>query len=443
MLDKILELLKEKRAVFLTGGGGVGKSYLTCQIIEHYEKNKKAVIALGSTGISAVNIGGITIHSFFRFGISADLHELAILDKKQSKKLEELYEIIENIDLLIIDEISMVSADLFNMIFYRLRKAGFDGALLLVGDFYQLAPVQKDLNSLNPTTQFLQQQELFSPNIYAFSSHSWDIIKPKNVLLTHSKRTDDLEFYELLNELRVGILSQKCFDFLCSRLINQNNQPPKDVLMLFGVNKKADAVNKSRLNAINAPLYRLEAKIEILDEKLDDKAISKWIQSISLPQILELKVGAEVMFCMNKHGSFYNGERGVVTEINNEIIKVAKKNGIVVEVSQIMLDLKEYVSNGDEIESVQRAKFIQYPLRLAYAITIHKSQGMSLDEFVCDIDDIFARGQLYVALSRATKANGLFLHFSKRNLAWHLQKSLACDNDVIKFYEKAEFIKEE
>lgn len=439
MLGQILEILEKKKAVFLTGGGGVGKSYLTRQIIEHYEKNNKAVVALGSTGISAVNISGITIHSFFSFGISKDLNELSQLDKKQIQKLQELNKIIKNIDLLIIDEISMVSADLFNMINYRLNR-GFNGALLLVGDFYQLAPVQKGVNSLDDNAKFTQN--LFNTSIYAFSSHSWEMINPQNVLLLHSKRTNDLEFYALLNELRIGILSQKCLEFLRSCLISPTNQAPKDALRLFGVNKKADAVNKARLNEIKARLYSFEASVEILDKKLSEQAILKWIQSITLPQILELKVGAEVIFCANKRGSFYNGERGTIVEINDEIIKVAKKNGVIVEVSKSVIELNEYANNGDEIISIQRAKFIQYPLRLAYAITIHKSQGMSLDEFVCDIDDIFARGQLYVALSRATNPKGLFLHFSGRNLAWHLQKSIACDSDVSAFYQRAKFLKE-
>ena len=445
VLEQILNLLEDKKAVFLTGGGGVGKSYLTRQIIADFTSSKQSVVALGSTGISAVNIGGVTVPSFFKFGISNDINELAALDKKQGARLKELYEIIKKTDLLIIDEISMISSELFEMIAYRLRVGHFSGALLLVGDFYQLAPVQKGVNALNgnQNSNFTSNNALFAPtNIYAFSSYAWSSINPQNVLLTHSKRTDDLHFYSLLNELRQGILSKECYEFLCSRLINEHNKAPKDALMLFGVNRKADTINKERLNMLNAPLYSIEAKIEVLDKSLSEQALLKWIANLSLPEVLELKVGAEVMFCANKRGSFYIGERGVVIDISDELISVAKKDGSIVDVAQVSFELNEYISDGDDVLSVQRASFSQFPLRLAYAITIHKSQGMSIDEFICDIDDIFARGQLYVALSRATSAQGLFLHFSGANLLSHLRRSVACDDAVRAFYENNNFIKE-
>ncbi|MBR4097846.1 MAG: AAA family ATPase, partial [Campylobacter sp.] len=187
MLNHILKLLEEHN-IFLTGGGGVGKSYTTKEILRIYKSNNKNVVALGSTGISAVALGGVSIHSFFKFGLCADFLELKALDAKQKGKLKELFDIIKNIDLLIIDEISMVSADLMEMISLRLMQGEFKGRLMVVGDFYQLPPVKRQKDDM----------VLIKFN-YAFDSTAWYNFKFKNIELVISKRTSDTQFYSMLS----------------------------------------------------------------------------------------------------------------------------------------------------------------------------------------------------------------------------------------------------
>ena len=145
MKDQILEILSRSN-VFLTGGGGVGKSYLTASIIRHYKENFKNVVILGSTGISAVSLGGVSLHSFFKFGYCKDYEELRRLDYRQKDKLSKLRNMLDACDLLVIDEISMVSSNVMEMIRYRLLTSKFKGRVLIVGDFYQLPPVQKEQN---------------------------------------------------------------------------------------------------------------------------------------------------------------------------------------------------------------------------------------------------------------------------------------------------------
>lgn len=428
MLEKIIKLLENKKNVFLSGGAGTGKSYTTTQIMKYFTQNKKNVIALGSTGISAVNIGGLTIHSFFRFGLCGDLNELAAQDKKQKNALKETYKIISKLDLLIIDEISMISASLLEMIALRLKLGAFSGALLFVGDFFQLAPIANK-----------KENSLFS-GYYAFESMAWGEFGFNNFLLTSSKRTANKDFYQMLETLRHGHYDAKIASFLNSRICAK---APKDLPYLFGINAKVNALNQARLAGLNSTPFVCEAQIKISDEKLNQTALEKWLNSLSLPQSLELKIGCEVMFCANKRGQYYNGQRGTLVGQKDDFLYIQNKQGEIIELEKMSFELNEYIEEDGEILAVPRASFTQYPLRLAYALSIHKSQGMSLEAFVCDINDIFAPGQLYVALSRAISPASMFLLFAGRNLEFHLQKSIKIHNSVEKFYENSSFIKEE
>ena len=430
MLNTILELLNSGKNVFLSGGAGTGKSYFSNEIIKSFKNQNKNVVALGSTGISAVNVGGLTAHSFFRFGLSSDLNELAAHDKKQKSVLKELYKIIEKTDLIVLDEISMISADLFCMIALRLKSAGFKGALLFVGDFYQLAPIKNEKKNT--------QNSLFS-GFYAFESQEWNDFNFTNIILTSSKRTANIEFYAMLEKIRRGICDENTLNFIKSRIFRAL---PSETTWLFGINAKVNAMNAARLNSLKAPLHLLKAQLKISDEKISENALNRWISNISLAENLELKIGAEVMFCANKRGVYYNGERGVVREIKDDVITVAKKDDSIVELEKISLELNEFIEDDGEILAVPRASFTQFPLRLAYAISIHKSQGMSLENFVCDINNIFAPGQLYVALSRAISPSGLFICYNGGNLGFHIAKSLMINSSVDEFYKTLNCIKE-
>ena len=427
MFERILKTLQARKNVFLTGGAGTGKSYTTKCIIENFYKSGKNVVALGSTGISAVNIGGITLHSFFRFGRINDINELAKHDKTQRNELKELYKVLSKLDLIIIDEISMVRSSTFEMVAYRLRMGGFKGALLVVGDFYQLEPVvSRDEKG---------QNSLFG-GFYAWQSMAWGDMSFVNFMLIKPKRTSDLGFFSILERIRVGVCDDEVMGFLASR-VEQN--PPANALRLFGTNAKVDALNEERLNMLKTPLFHVEAAIKA-SQSVSETELKSWLAGINIAKVLELKVGAEVIICANKRGSYYNGERAEVLELKEDGIIVRKHNDELCSIEPVCLELNAYADEGGNVAKQVLASFVQYPLRLAYAITIHKSQGMSLDDYICDVNDIFASGQLYVALSRAKSAKGLFL---EQNSTLNRLRSKIRPNDVVaQFYAEQEFIKE-
>ena len=427
MFERILKTLQARKNVFLTGGAGTGKSYTTKCIIENFYKSGKNVVALGSTGISAVNIGGITLHSFFRFGRINDINELAKHDKTQRNELKELYKVLSKLDLIIIDEISMVRSSTFEMVAYRLRMGGFKGALLVVGDFYQLEPVvSRDEKG---------QNSLFG-GFYAWQSMAWGDMSFVNFMLTKPKRTSDLGFFSILERIRVGVCDDEVMGFLASR-VEQN--PPANALRLFGTNAKVDALNEERLNMLKTPLFHVEAAIKA-SQGVSETELKSWLAGINIAKVLELKVGAEVIICANKRGSYYNGERAEVLELKDDGIIVRKHNDELCSIEPVCLELNAYADENAKVAKQVLASFVQYPLRLAYAITIHKSQGMSLDDYICDVNDIFASGQLYVALSRAKSAKGLFL---KQSSTLNRLRSKIRPNDAVaQFYAGQEFIKE-
>lgn len=427
LFERILKTLQARKNVFLTGGAGTGKSYTTKCIIEHFYKSGKNVAALGSTGISAVNIGGITLHSFFRFGRINDINELARHDKAQKNELKELYKVLSKLDLIIIDEISMVRSSTFEMVAYRLRMGGFNGALLVVGDFYQLEPVvSRDEKG---------QNSLFS-GFYAWQSMAWGDMSFVNFMLTKPKRTSDLGFFSILERIRVGVCDDEVMGFLASR-VEQN--PPANTLRLFGTNAKVDALNEKRLNMLKTPLFHIEAAIKT-SQGVSETELKSWLAGINIAKVLELKVGAEVIICANKRGSYYNGERAEVVELKDDGIIVRKHNDELCSIEPVCLELNAYADENAKVAKQVLASFVQYPLRLAYAITIHKSQGMSLDDYICDVNDIFASGQLYVALSRARSAKGLFLEQS--STLNRLRSKIRPNDAVAQFYVEQEFIKE-
>ena len=439
MLNQLLDILK-KSNVFLTGRGGVGKSHLTQAVIKHYKSELKNVVVLGSTGIAAVNVGGVSVHSFFKFGICSNLEELRGYDRKQRGKLGELKKMLDVCDLIVIDEISMISAGLMDMIYYRLMSSKFVGRVMLVGDFYQLPPVRKNGEDGSSLFKFL----------YAFNSSSWREFEFKNIELVVSKRTKDKKFYDILSMLRVGRLSPEVFSYI-ENLRVPSVQVDDDTSVLFGRNYEADELNNKMLSKLPAQLERAEALVEIYDENLNENALDRWIANLYAPEILNIKIGAKVIFTVNKWGEYYNGERGQIMQIlkeGNEIksVIVQKADGEIVEVERSRFDMSEFVMDGENLKERARASLTQFPLKLAYAITIHKSQGMSIENLVCDLNHIFANGQLYVALSRAIDPKKLKIFYGKsRPFIEYLQSVVKIDEEVEKFYleNKFENIKED
>lgn len=437
MLNFVLEKL-EKSNLFITGGGGVGKSYITKDIINAYKGAKKPVVVLGSTGISAVEIGGVTLHSFFKLGICKNADELKQLDKKQKDKISELKKILKTAKLIVIDEISMISAEVFDLVYYRLINSEFSGKVLVVGDFYQLPPVQKKDETQKP------QNSLFS-GFYAFSSYGWAQLNFAYIEMIGSKRTQDENLYKMLSNLRVGVVNDEMIDFLKSHLIDFSGAKSSST-MIFGRNREADELNALRLNAINSPLVVADGYYEIYDFALNDEKIAKWIKSLSVSENLRLKVGAKVIFTTNRWGEFYNGEQGIIEEFKEKegklgSIVVAKLDGKLVEVERQSYDLSEFMRIDDEIKEIVLASYYQFPIKLAYAITIHKSQGMSIRNLVCDINNIFANGQLYVALSRAVSGENLGIIYSRgENLENYIRRIVKIDDEIRNFYQNEPFI---
>jgi ATP-dependent DNA helicase PIF1 len=419
-LDNICKIL-EKDNIFLTGGAGVGKSYTTMKIIEKFKKDGKNVISLGSTGVSAVAINGMTVHSFFIFGIANSLEELDIGDKKSKHRLVELKKIISSTDLIVIDEISMISASLIDMIAYRLDSMGFLGKIMFVGDFFQLSPIVK----------YKENVGLFDSLLFAFESSSWQNFAPVVIELTKMHRTHDAGFTKILSKIRKGEVDSKVIEYIKSL---EQNKALENSTYLFGKNEHVEKMNREKLAELSSPAVTLIAQNSSI-KKVHENKILNWQKSLPVPDTLTLKVGAPVLFCVNKWGKYANGERGIIKEITNEAVIVEKDDSFV-RVEPHVFELGEFHANEDgKLKSVTLATMSQFPLKLAYAITIHKSQGMSVDNLVCNVDNIFTPSQFYVALSRATDPKTLKVDYNGANLEYYLKKVISIDPRVVEFYE--------
>ncbi len=423
MADKhdVLEALKHTN-VFLTGGAGTGKSYITNEVIADYRKRGKQVVALGSTGVSAVNIGGFTVHSFFVFGIASNFEELSAHDKYAKKRLSDLKKVLKATDLIIIDEISMVSADLLDMIAYRLNAYGYLGKVLFVGDFFQLPPVQKQGGS----------GDIFGQKLYAFESMAWERFELEVVELIEMKRTQDAEFTHILSKVRCGVCDDEVLAYM-HRLWN-NEGLEADPTYLFGRNVEVEQTNRARLNALDTEETILFANVETFGN-VHEKKLEGWKKLLPVQEQLTLKVGVPVLFTVNKWGKFVNGERGVLYAIEEDHLIVEKEDEFV-RVERHDFDLLDMVvKDNGEVEQVSVATLSQFPLKLAYAVTIHKSQGMSIDNLVCNVDNIFAPSQFYVAISRAIDPKRLKIDFARGDLTRYLQRVIHVDERVVGYYQ--------
>lgn len=422
-MDKadVLEALKHSN-VFLTGGAGVGKSYITNEVISDYRKRGKQVVALGSTGVSAVNIGGFTVHSFFIFGIASNFEELAAHDRHSKKRLNDLKKALKATDLIVIDEISMVSADLMDMIAYRLNGSGYLGKVMFVGDFFQLPPVQKHAPSSN----------LFSDRLYAFESSAWSAFGLTVIELTQMKRTQDAEFTHILDKVRRGVCDDEVTLYM-QRLWN-TPMPQEEPTYLFGRNVEVEQTNRERINALDTEETILFADLKT-HQKVHEKKLSGWKAMLPVTEHLTLKEGVPVLFTVNKWGKFVNGERGILKKIEDDYLLVEKEEGFV-RVERHDFDLLDMdIRQDGTLESISLATLSQFPVKLAYAVTIHKSQGMSIDNLVCNVDHIFAPSQFYVAISRAIDPKKLRIDFNRGDLTHYLKRVIHVDKRVAEYYD--------
>jgi len=419
---EVLEALKHSN-VFLTGGAGVGKSYITNEVIKDFRNRAKQVVSLGSTGVSAVNIGGFTVHSFFVFGIASNFDELNQSDKRAKKRLMDLKKILKATDLIIIDEISMVSTDLLDMIAYRLNNYGYIGKVLFVGDFFQLPPVVKQ-NS---------RQDVFGNKLYAFESMAWDRFDLMVIELTEMKRTTDAEFTHILSKVRMGLCDEEVIHYM-TRLWN-NEEMEKEPTYLYGRNLEVEQTNRAKLNALDTEETILFANVEMFGN-VHEKKLATWKNMLPISEQLTLKEGVPILFTVNKWGKFVNGERGILRKIEDDYLVVEKEEEYV-RVERHEFDLLDMMVKDDgTIETINLATLSQFPLKLAYAVTIHKSQGMSIDNLVCNVDNIFAPSQFYVAISRAVNPRNLKLDFNKGDLTQYLHRVVNVDSRVVEYYKQ-------
>ncbi|MDR1585106.1 MAG: AAA family ATPase, partial [Prevotellaceae bacterium] len=393
-----------KRNLFITGKAGTGKT----TFLRHLKSSAhKQMAVVAPTGVAAVNAGGTTIHSFFQlpftpFIPTAEGRKDLIAKIKMQ---EHRRNVLRELELLVIDEISMVRADLLDSIdcvlrHFRYRNNELFGGVqvIYIGDMFQLSPVATD-----EEWRMLSQ---YYPSPYFFHSQAVAQQPPLYIEFEKIYRQTNASFIKVLNEIRNDCLSAESLRLLEERY-NPLFIPPVDdsYITLTTHNYKADRINAEELAKINGKTYRFEAKITgDYPEK-----------SYPTEKELELKIGAKVMFLRNdteQPRRYFNGKIGVVEKIEENAIAVRSiDDRELIKIEQTAWENIRYSSNAKtrQIEEEMLGSFIQYPLRLAWAITIHKSQGLTFDKAVIDAGDAFAAGQVYVALSRCRSLEGLVL----------------------------------
>ena len=243
----------------------------------------------------------------------------------------------------------------------------------------------------------------------------------------------------MLSQIRKGKKDDEILRYLHS--LTQNRHLLMDEpTVLYGRNIEANNRNREKLNELKGELIVLNGEEIVHKKGLMEQRVKSWKNNLPIPEIIELKVGAKVLFCINKWGKYANGETGVVKRVENNIIVVQKDDGREVSVEKHEFVLNDITTHEESIEEVKLASFMQFPLKLAYAITIHKSQGMSIEKLICDIDNIFEFSQFYVAISRAKNPKNLLIASRNADIVRLLQRCIRIDERVKNFYENQTYI---
>ena len=391
-----LQLMKDcQNNLFITGKAGTGKSTL----LQYFcQKSKHKPVVLAPTGVAALNAKGQTIHSFFNFYID-------ITPEKAKKLKPKKPEVYKNLKTIIIDEVSMLRADLLDCIDAFLRSRGpvknktFGGVqMIFIGDLHQLPPV---VSSKDKQAFFsLYETEFF------FSSKAFENFQIKIIELEKVYRQKDQFFIDILNRIRVGLASPDDIQTLNERVLPEfKPKKGKMYIHLTGINKKADEINSEQLHSLPGKTYLSSAFISGDFGK----------EYFPTNQDLEFKPKAQVMMLTNdSKRRWVNGSIGVIQSISkkDEVQVLLQDTGHIVSVNQHTWEIYSFSFSQEKkvIESNLTGSFIQYPFKLAWAVTIHKSQGKTFDRVVIDTSrGIFAAGQAYVALSRCTSLEGMVL----------------------------------
>lgn len=420
----LLENAKGGKCIFVTGKAGTGKSTLLKRFIKN---TKRKVVVLAPTGVAAVNVDGSTIHSFFGFPWGPMTREVVEEEEQyQNKKL------FNSIEMIVIDEVSMVRADLMDGIDYSLRlnrknNLPFGGVqMVFFGDLFQLPPVV--------VGDELEYIKSIYGSAYFFNANVFNYIPIKTIELKKIFRQKDRNFKELLNRIRERNFVSTDLQVINQRLItkmddksdeNKNKKRKKDDLFitLSSTNKIADKLNERELSKIKESKAIFRAKIKGEFEKT----------AFPTEEELVLKKGAQIMMVRNDPGKrWHNGSLGTVVDIDEEeglVVGIGKNEHVI---EPVKWEIKSYKFNKKEnkLEKEVKGSFEQLPVKLAWAITIHKSQGKTFDKMVLDLGGgAFAHGQVYVALSRCRDLEGLIL---KKPITY---RDIIVDQRVIEFSE--------
>jgi len=400
------------KLVYLTGKAGTGKTTFLKYIKDTTNKN---TVILAPTGVAAINAGGVTIHSFFQipFGPFVPDDSRLRTTATGTENRETIYttfryrddkrEIIENLELLIIDEISMVRADMLDVIdrilkvFRKKPYLPFGGVqVILIGDTFQLPPIA-DNEQWSILSQFYKTPFFFSSKIIEENT-------PLYIELKKIYRQNEQEFIDLLNRVRVSQVNANDFSVLNAKYNPTFSGNGSDYIILATHNNIVNETNLTKLNQLSTELFTYEANVT---GTFPDK-------HKPTDHYLKLKVGAQIMFIKNDTGEykrFYNGKIGKIKELEEATITVVFDDESEVEVERAVWNNIQYSYNREQKKIVEEivGTFEQFPIRLAWAITVHKSQGLTFEKVIADLGRAFAPGQVYVALSRCTSFSGLML----------------------------------
>lgn len=401
-------VLHTRQTLFLTGRAGTGKTTFLRNVLQ---KTTKKYMIVAPTGVAAINAGGITIHSLFQFPLTAFTPDAQYVDfnlatnrtglTRHLRYNREKRQLLRELELLVIDEISMVRCDLLDAIDFALRRTRekeipFGGVqLLVIGDLFQLAPVVP-----HGIWDILRNHY---DNPFFFAALSWKATQPVTIELTKIYRQNEQAFIDILNRMRYGRSLPEDFDRL-----NQQFQPgftsrKERYVTLTTHNHKADRINQEEMKKLKSPEQTYTA--DLVDQFAEN--------AYPADRELLLKEGAQVMFIRNDaEGRYYNGKLAEVTKATSDTLEVTfPDTHHTLPVEKVTWHNKSYELDPDthDIREKVLGSFSQYPLRLAWAITVHKSQGLTFNRVIVDLGDAFASGQAYVALSRCTALDGLVL----------------------------------
>lgn len=418
-IKRILKLINNKENIFITGHAGTGKSYILSKLKEMLPY----IVITSTTGIAAVNVKGQTLHSWAGIGICncSVEHTVEKILKKTNIRNQ-----IQKCKILAIDEISMldnITLEYVDAVFKKIRDNDkpFGGIqVIFIGDFFQLPPVEKEKSD--------------TVERYCFESQIWRDLELKTIMLTKNYRQSEENLITALSNMRTNSLTNEDIKLLKTREIYDNSDM-SDILHIFSTNIEADNYNSFNFKKINSQEYVLYAIDGIYKgQKFVENPISEKDNNIlkridvlcRAEKSISLKVNARVMLLINLDfdKGLINGSCGNVREIDENYVIVDFDNGVKSKITRH--DFEFY--NNDVLIAMRK----QFPLRLAYAVTIHKSQGMSLDKLYVDCSRIFEKGQAYVALSRIKTLNGLYL----RNFN---PTKVMVDNKVVSFYESLKY----